>query len=121
MFSPARSILYSMDASLCLLHSLVTLRNSVKTLSAHLLEKPAAREWFVSGVGRIACTYVPEWVDDSDAAARLDQLAGKLFGSNTEPLSELAPTEMAHELLAEVLAPEEIEDVGQTQPAALRG
>lgn len=65
-----------MDSSLSLLYTLVMSSSSKKTLALHLVEKPVGREWFVSGVGRIACTYVPEWVEDPEVAARLDQLAG---------------------------------------------
>jgi hypothetical protein len=69
----------AIDSSLRLLYALVQSAGAVKTLSAHLADKPAARDWLASGVGRIASTYVPDWVEDIEAGARLDQLAGQLL------------------------------------------
>ena len=85
--------------------------NSVKALAVHLAEKSASRDWFVSGVGRIACTSVPEWLEDQEVGFRLDQLAGTSLETYhiVRSLSLLA--EVAHELLAEVLAPDEVDDV----------
>lgn len=60
-----------------LLYHLVLSQDGLQGLSTHLSERPFGRDYFVAGVGRIACTEVPDWIASPDLAAQLDQLASK--------------------------------------------
>ena len=71
------SIVKGIDASLRLLYMLLMSESSPKSLGAHLRERSDARDWFISGVGRMACADTPDWLEDEELLQNLDQLAGK--------------------------------------------
>lgn len=70
-------LLRIVEASMRLLHHLVLSQDGLKSLSTHLSERPFGRDYFVSGVGRLACTEVPEWIKSAPLASQLDQLASE--------------------------------------------
>lgn len=71
------SLLKTVESSMRLLYHLVLSQDGLKSISTHLSERPFARDYFVSGVGRIACTDVPLWIESTTLIAQLDQLASK--------------------------------------------
>jgi len=60
------------------LHFLVLSKKAMKTLTAHLDAKPLSRDYLLSGVGRVACSEVPEWIEDAENIRSLDISAGEL-------------------------------------------
>lgn len=70
-----QSLLRTIESAMRLLYRLVLSQDGLKSLSAHLAERPFGRDYFVSGVGRIACTEAPEWIQSRAVTSQLDQLA----------------------------------------------
>jgi hypothetical protein len=78
MCSMSASFIRSIEASLRLLFHLILSQERLKNLASHIGDRPVARDYLVAGVGRIACTEVPDWLEDKgDLAQQLDQLASK--------------------------------------------
>jgi hypothetical protein len=57
----------------------------MKTLTAHLDAKPLSRDYLLSGVGRVACSEVPEWIEDAEYIRSLDISAGELSQIDENP------------------------------------
>lgn len=89
-------LLQVIESSIRLLYHLVLSADGLNSLSSQLTERPVARDYFIAGIGRIACTEVPEWISDVDLSLQLDHLASETLctfvydGSSSQCLQTLA-------------------------------
>lgn len=94
-----------------LLHHLVLSQDGLKSLSAHLSERPFGRDYLVTGVGRIACTEVPDWISSHALGSQLDQLASESAILPPSTRFDRFSADLGFELLEDVLSPDEVDDV----------
>lgn len=90
------SLVHILNTSLRLLHFLVLSYNSPKSLSSHLAERPVGQDYFVTGIGRVACTEPPDWITDQAVVRTLAEASN-----------------VALDMLQDVLSPDEVEEVSQ--------